>query len=437
MPRRHRKGRKSSNGGVSKAVGPEPPAAAVKLEDDGVEQEQPIEESGFEREEDGEEDGEEQIEDGDEEHGEEGEERIVEGDTKDDGDYNPKEANVEDDGDVDSDTEVVYVMINQIRGRGRPRLKRKGDDNEVLPKNKKVKKVFVDEHGKPLTIRHDEVVLPDDPKGEKKITPLGDLLGGRRFKVRTFTTIGRGDRKYMVSTDIARTVGYRDSYFLFQKHSSLFRVTISESDKNTMIKMGILPSSFKTRAVYLVTARSIYKEFGARVIVNGRQVTDDYYEDRARKRGAVEGAPAIAIIEPTLSHQSHKKHEPVSTVAPIVTTGDLGITWIYDNAYRCRQFESMLLYDRQEVYNSIATGKGERDSYTGVTFVPDTTQPTMHKVEKILEADGPKKLMFETKLGGSLRIKTGLADVPSEIYEGVVDDDVKKAIEEQQKFEIL
>ncbi|QPG73504.1 hypothetical protein FOA43_000815 [Brettanomyces nanus] len=364
------------------------------------------------------------------------EEENIDAESEDDADYNPKEIIKNGEEEVDSDTEVVYVVINQIRGRGRPRLKRKGE--EELPKNKKIKKVFVDEDGNRLTIRDDEVVTPDDPKGDEKITEMGDLRGGRQFKVKTFTAIGRGDRKYMVSTDIARNVGYRDSYFLFQKHSHLFRVTINEVDKLTMIRAGILPSSFKTRAVYLVTARSIYKEFGAKVIINGRQVIDDYYEDKARKDGAIEGAPALSIIESTAHRSHHKKHEIVANqILPSQASDKLSVTWIYDNALKCRQFESMLLYDRLDLFNNIASGNTDRDSYTGITFVPNITQPTRHKIRKIVGSnEGENKLIFETKMVDSLRIKTGLSEVPTEIYEGVVDEDVRKAIEEQKKLEL-
>lgn len=347
------------------------------------------------------------------------------GEKKDDAEYVDDPSKLSD---VDSDTEIVYVQINQMRGRGRPRLKRKGEDAPpVIPKNKKIKKVFVDNQGNPLTIREDEVVMPEDEKGNTKITEQGDLLGSRQFKVRIFKVVHRGDKKYMVSTDIARAVGYRDSYFLFQKHDHLYRVIISEDDKLEMIHNGTLPASFKTRAVYLVAARSIYKEFGAKVIVNGRQVIDDYYEDKAREEGAVEGAPALPMVIEPSGHGSHEKKSP-GLVQPLNRVEDLNISWIYDNAAQCRQFESTILYERQELLN-----KGsERDIYTGAVFVPSCTQPTRSKVRHYV---GPGQVVVDTTIEDTVRIKTGLGEVPPEIYEGTVDADVLKAIEEQRRLE--
>ena len=355
-----------------------------------------------------------------------------------DPDYNPKEANVEEDTDIDSDTEIVYVLINQLRGRGRPRLKRKSDEEPKVHK-KKIKKIFVDDKGNHLTVRNDEVVTPDDPKGDKKVTELGELLGGRSYKVPTFKAPGRGDRLYMVSTDVARCVGYRDSYYLFQKHFDLFRATVSAADRVEMVNDGIIPSTFKARALYMVTARSIFKVFGSMVIENGKQVTDDYYEDKARANGAVEGAPAVtldAAASNSSSHRSHHKKRSSSPAQAANSVNKYSVAWIYDNAVKSRQLDSMILYDRQEVINTVANGKYERDPYTGIVYVPETTQPTHHTFEKGENGSGKSdKLVFSTRIKTSPFISTGLADVPSEIYEDVVDDEVKKAIEEQKKYE--
>ncbi len=355
-----------------------------------------------------------------------------------DPDYNPKEANADEDTDVDSDTEIVYVLINQLRGRGRPRLKRKSDEEPKVHK-KKVKKIFVDDKGNHLTVRNDEVVTPDDPKGDKKVNELGELLGGRSYKVPTFKAPGRGDRLYMVSTDVARCVGYRDSYYLFQKHFDLFRATVSAADRLTMVNDGIIPSTFKARALYMVTARSIFKVFGSLVIENGKQVIDDYYEEKAKANGAVEGAPAVSLDSSTSNSSSHRSHHKKRSTSPAQAASSANVysvSWIYDNAVKSRQLDSMMLYDRQEVINTVANGQYERDPYTGIVYVPGTTQPTHHTFEKV--DDGEKKsdkLVFSTSIKTSPFIKTGLADVPPEIYEGVVDDEVKEAIEKQKKYE--
>ena len=76
---------------------------------------------------------------------------------------------------------------------------------------------------KPLIIENDEVVIPqEDPKGKEKID--GGLSSrDRKFRMKTFKLLGKGDRLYMISTEPARLVGFRDSYLLFKTHRTLFK----------------------------------------------------------------------------------------------------------------------------------------------------------------------------------------------------------------------
>ncbi|GME83959.1 unnamed protein product [Ambrosiozyma monospora] len=223
----------------------------------------------------------------------------------------------------------------ETRGRGRPKLKRKKKQHDDARKRRQNN--GLDEDGNPIVVKDHEVVTPDDPQGEQKIDKLGNLKGGRMFMVRTFTIPNQGERLYMVSTDAARNVGYRDSYFLFQKHKKLFRVVLPEEDKPGLIASGVLTSTYKTRSVYLVTARSIFKEFGARTIANGKQVIDDYYEAKARANGAIEGAPAIVTEQyPSTSFGiSSERNKLASALASAPGGGFVAeTTWIYDHALK-------------------------------------------------------------------------------------------------------
>src|SRR5262245_40685965 len=51
-----------------------------------------------------------------------------------------------------------------------------------------------------------------DEFGEKKVLPTGHLLGGREYRCRTFHVPARGDKLFMLATECARVLGYRDSY---------------------------------------------------------------------------------------------------------------------------------------------------------------------------------------------------------------------------------
>jgi chromatin structure-remodeling complex protein RSC7 len=127
-----------------------------------------------------------------------------------------------------------------------------------------------------------------DEAGEKKVMPNGQLLGGREYRCRTFLLQHRKDKLFMLATECARVLGYRDSYLLFNKNRSLFKIIANQEEKDDLVLQEILPFSFRSRQIAIVTARSMFRQFGSRVIVNGRRVRDDYWETKARKQGFTE-----------------------------------------------------------------------------------------------------------------------------------------------------
>jgi chromatin structure-remodeling complex protein RSC7 len=147
----------------------------------------------------------------------------------------------------------------------------------------------VDKDGSVLAIKDDEVELPEDAEGETKVDKMGRLQGGREYRCRTFTVQGRGERLYMLSTEPARCVGFRDSYLFFTKHKRLYKIIVDDEEKRDMIEREIIPHSYKGRAIGIVTARSVFREFGALIVVGGRRITDDYEVAKARQDGVTEG----------------------------------------------------------------------------------------------------------------------------------------------------
>jgi chromatin structure-remodeling complex protein RSC7 len=171
------------------------------------------------------------------------------------------------------------------RGRGgwRGRGGRKG--GPAAPKMEQV----IDAEGTVADIVDDECVLPEDPEGETKVDKMGNLKGGREYRCRTFKVLGRGNRLYMLSTEPARCVGFRDSYLFFTKHRKLYKIIVDDEEKRDMIERDIIPHSYKGRSIGIVTARSVFREFGARIVVGGKRIIDDYAVAQARAEGAVEG----------------------------------------------------------------------------------------------------------------------------------------------------
>lgn len=150
-------------------------------------------------------------------------------------------------------------------------------------------RVPIDKEGNMMDVVNDEVDLPEDPEGEEKVDKLGNLQGGRDYRVRVFKITGRGDRLYMLSTEPARCCGFRDSYLFFTKHMQLYKIIIDDSEKRDLIDREIIPHSYKGRAIGVVTARSVFREFGARIIIGGKRIIDDYYVTAAKERGDIEG----------------------------------------------------------------------------------------------------------------------------------------------------
>ncbi len=167
-------------------------------------------------------------------------------------------------------------------GRGGGRWARRGGPSHVTQQP-------IDKEGNLVDVVDDEVALPEDEEGEKKVGKFGHLQGDREYRCRTFTVLGRGERLYMLSTEPARCVGFRDSYLFFNKHKRLYKIIINDEEKRDMIDRELIPHSYKGRAIGIVTARSVFREFGAQIIVGGKRIIDDYEVKKMKEEGATEG----------------------------------------------------------------------------------------------------------------------------------------------------
>lgn len=157
---------------------------------------------------------EEDVDEEEEEEEEEGAEEEGEGDGEGEGD-----AGVEVEGESAAVAEGKQKKIPKKRGR------------------KKIKLIFnedgvLDEDGNPLAVENDEIVIEhEDPKGKAKVEKNGTLIGDRAYRMKTFTILNHGDILFMVSTEPARLVGFRDSYLLFKTHKTLFKKVCTHDEK--------------------------------------------------------------------------------------------------------------------------------------------------------------------------------------------------------------
>ncbi|KAH9884738.1 chromatin remodelling complex Rsc7/Swp82 subunit-domain-containing protein [Xylariomycetidae sp. FL2044] len=284
------------------------------------------------------------------------------------------------------------------RGRGgwRGRGGRKGDRFQPAQQ-------IIDKEGNVLEIVDDECKLPEDPEGETKVDKMGNLLGDREYRCRTFTVAGRGDRLYMLSTEPARCVGFRDSYLFFTKHKRLYKIIIGDEEKRDMIEREIIPHSYKGRAIGIVTARSVFREFGALIVVGGKRIIDDYDVAKAREEGLVEGE----IADPNdrfIPGEEYNKNQYVAwhgassvyhSGAPSVPAQNgkielkkrrvnvTDVNWQLEHALEASRFNARMASDRR------ARLSGVYDVHTNLIQYPTIMQPTHARIEQISDSDAP------------------------------------------------
>ncbi|KAJ5158737.1 Chromatin-remodelling complex RSC SWI/SNF subunit Rsc7/Swp82 [Penicillium coprophilum] len=162
-----------------------------------------------------------------------------------------------------------------------------------------------------------------DEAGDTKADPMGYLQGGREYKCRTFRVPLRGNKLFMLATECARVLNYRDSYLLFNKNRSLHKIIASQIEKDDLIQQDILPYSYRSRQIAIVSARSMFRQFGSRVIVNGRRVRDDYWETKARKQGFTEDDLAGEKRPGAAKARDGSVSEPATNLLPALPHNDV------------------------------------------------------------------------------------------------------------------
>lgn len=296
-------------------------------------------------------------------------------------------------------------------GRGGGRWARRGGPSHVTQQP-------VDKEGNMMDVVNDEVELPEDPEGEKKVDKLGHLQDGREYRCRTFTVLGRGQRLYMLSTEPARCVGFRDSYLFFTKHKRLYKIIIDEDEKRDMIERELIPHSYKGRAIGIVTARSVFREFGAQIIVGGRRIIDDYEVARARADGIEEGEladPSDVVKEGEEYNKNqyvawhgassvyHSGAPTVPLPAGKVVDGKKkkiminDVNWMLEHAREASRFNATLSNLRRRNLS------GVYDTHTNLVMFPKIIQPTRARWLHVNDCDSDQqssKLISEKEASG-------------------------------------
>jgi len=139
---------------------------------------------------------------------------------------------------------------------------------------------------------------------ENQVTPTGHLPAGLEYRLKTFRILGHGDKLYMLARDVSRQTGYRDSYLFFVRNKKLHKLVTTRTERDDLVRRAIIPFSNRYRPIGVVSARSVLKQFGQRVIIDREKSRDD---DRAVLQGPVlvpvmtdvRAKVTVSIVSPT------------------------------------------------------------------------------------------------------------------------------------------
>ena len=140
--------------------------------------------------------------------------------------------------------------------------------------------------GQEYVVGDDELILPDNEKGDTKIDADGRLLGGREYKVVTFTSASRRNpnKVYALTIDAARACGYNDSLQFLRRSPMIVKLPCTQEERQMLIDIGRVTGNLKHRMVTMVAMRNIYKTMGCRVVKSESQHVDSAKRHRLTLR---------------------------------------------------------------------------------------------------------------------------------------------------------
>ncbi|EGF83924.1 hypothetical protein BATDEDRAFT_84646 [Batrachochytrium dendrobatidis JAM81] len=255
--------------------------------------------------------------------------------------------------------------------------------------------------------------LDVDPKGEAKISKDGFLLGGREFRIKTFTLPRHPTRLYMFSLEASKILGFRDTYIFFLRNPMVRRVNGDEPDRDFLRDQGLLPSQLRNRPITLVTARNLFRVFGHKIIRRGKPVRDDYFvgdqveplyypeprqeldddadftADFIKTLSSTEGGPFTRQSAPITILGFNHTESPMERFEPLVISQELRQdSWMLKCALSAAEFNQRLNKLRPTRFF---------DLHTNIEQIPLITQPMLVNVE-MREGSEQRPFVFDKAL---------------------------------------
>ncbi|SCU91170.1 LANO_0D10946g1_1 [Lachancea nothofagi CBS 11611] len=130
------------------------------------------------------------------------------------------------------------------------------------------------------------VIARGDLQGETKVNKFGKLLGNRHFLFSTFTPPTRPHSVFVLVRDLLECLSLSVSPEQFlQESQQLYGVKASPDELVFLRENKLLAESALSENEYYVTTKSVYMLYGARVLVGGTRLVDDYWEEAVKEQG--------------------------------------------------------------------------------------------------------------------------------------------------------
>jgi hypothetical protein len=231
-----------------------------------------------------------------------------------------------------------------------------------------------------------------DEIGETKVDEDGELLEGRQYKIPTFVLPRHPSRLYMLTVDVAKTLGFKDTHVFLNKNPSFPKLVATDQDREAMQDQDLVPSQLRNKTISILSARSVFKGFGHKIVKKGRVVKDDYAVGD-REEVPEETDISSDIVRDYVQIYKDFPYRPSDTNRPDPAyleplDGPEGLKQD-DWMYRC-------VLSAAEFNRTMAVGRPKRfwDPHTNIEHVSKSIQPTRTFIESCTTYDpmGPGKV---------------------------------------------
>ncbi|KAI9666141.1 MAG: hypothetical protein M1821_004076 [Bathelium mastoideum] len=212
-----------------------------------------------------------------------------------------------------------------------------------------------------------------DTAGERKVDLDGHLKDGREYRCRTFHVLNRADRLFMLPEDCYGVLKDNHSEFMFFWGQSIYGLTANQKEKDNLIKQEILPQSSRERQVTIVTARSVFRQFGHEIVISGRSGWDDYWDDYQEAILREKGIKKIDRAD------QKRQSGGMRIVNPLSTALSIGSKNVEKGFIRGRDVS---YYDNRKLKSQSQTGKAYQDAGLSLKHTSPRSRPGSLEEEK-------------------------------------------------------